>query len=259
MKLSCALVACNDNPKYLNFWPIVRQSWWDIVGIPAVMVYIGETKPEEYKDDPSILCFKPIEGWSTVTQAQVIRLLYPALLQCDGAVVISDMDMIPLQREFFVEGFEKFSDDQFVSLRGIDESQRQIYMCYCGATPKTWSDLFQIQSEQDILTRMEEWQTQMPIQVSKHAEAGWCFDQQKLYEHVYGWLIQDSKRIGLLPWTESFSRLDRANPQDWYRGNPFLATRIEMKDFIDFHMPPLEYFQSEIFEAYLYAKKCYTL
>jgi hypothetical protein len=259
MKLSCALVACNDNPKYLDFWPIVRQSWWDIVGIPAVMIYIGETKPDAYKDDPSVICFKPIEGWSTVTQAQVIRLLYPALLQCDGAIVISDMDMIPLQREYFTEGFAKFREVQFVSLRGIDEQERQIYMCYCGATPSTWSDLFNIKSIQDIKTRMIEWKQQMPLQVHKHAEPGWCFDQQKVYEHVQGWLLQSPDRVGLLPWTITIPRLDRGNPQDWYTGNPFLAHRISEHEFVDFHMPPLEFFSNEIYTVFHYAKESYTL
>ena len=258
MKLSCALVACNENPRYLEFWPLVRQAWWEIVGIPAVMIYIGETKPEEYKDDPSVICFKPIEGWSTVTQSQVIRLLYPALLQCDGAVVLSDMDMIPLQREFFVEGLEQFQPNQFVSLRGIDEHEQQIYICYCAATPQTWSDLFQVKTIEDIRTRMTEWQQQMNIQVTKHGEPGWCFDQQKLYEHVMGWNIQCPTRVGLLPWTSSFARLDRASPQDWYPGNPLLATRIQTKEFIDFHMPPIEYFSNVIADVFQLAKYVYT-
>ena len=258
MKLSCALVACNDNPKYLDFWPIVRQSWWEIVGIPAVMIYIGDTKPEAYKDDPSVICFTPIEGWSTVTQAQVIRLLYPALLQCEGVVVISDMDMIPLQREYFMDGFAKFHKDQFVSLRGMDEQERQIYMCYCGATPKVWSEMFQIKTLEDITTRMNEWKQQMPYQVQKHAEPGWCFDQQKLYEHVQGWLIQSPDRIGLIPWTATIPRLDRGAPQDWYAENPFLEHRLSEKEFVDFHMPPLIPFTNEILTVFHIAKKCYT-
>ena len=259
MKLSCALVACNDNPKYLDFWPIVRQSWWDIGGIPAVMIYIGETKPEAYKDDPSVICFKPIEGWSTVTQAQVIRLLYPSLLQCEGAVVISDMDMIPLQREYFVEGFAKFREDQFVSLRGIDEKDKQIYMCYCGATPKVWSEMFNIKSLEDIYTRMNEWSQQMPLQVVNHGGVGWCFDQQKLYEHVQGWLIQSPDQIGLIPWTQSIPRLDRTRPDEWREGNTFVIHMISQKQLVDFHMPPYEYFSKEIYEKYEYAKMNYTL
>ena len=258
MKLSCALVACNDNPKYLDFWPIVRQAWWDIVGIPAVMIYIGETKPEAYKDDPSVLCFKPMDGWSTVTQAQVIRLLYPALLQCEGAVVMSDMDMIPLQREYFVEGFEKFREDQFVSLRGIDEQEKQIYICYCGATPKVWSEMFSTKSLEDIYTRMGEWSQQMPLQVMQRAQPGWCFDQQKLYEHVKGWLYQSPGRVGLIPWTAEIPRLDRSRPDDWRIDNQLILHMISHNAFVDFHMPPHEFFSKEIYEKYEHAKLNYT-
>ena len=45
MKLSCALVACNENPHYLAFWPVVKRAWWEIVGIPCIMVYIGDELP----------------------------------------------------------------------------------------------------------------------------------------------------------------------------------------------------------------------
>ena len=106
MKVSCVLVACNDNPKYLQFWPIVKKAWWDLVGLPCIMVYVGSTLPEELKNDPAVLHWKPSPSWPTATQAQVIRLLYPALLKCDGAVLLSDMDMIPMQRDFFIKGFE---------------------------------------------------------------------------------------------------------------------------------------------------------
>ena len=217
MKLSCALVACNDNPHYLDFWPVVKKAWWDIVGIPCIMVYVADTIPGHLKTDPAVIHFQPIQGWPTATQAQVIRLLYPALLKGEGAVILSDMDMIPMQQDFFHKGFEPFHPNQFVSLRGIDEHEKQIYMCYVGATPQTWQDLFGIQSIQDIL-----------------------------YAAVKHWQQTNPERIGLLPWSPTIPRLDRGNPTEWIQRSQVLEANIEQSLYVDFHMPPYKPFQLQI-------------
>jgi hypothetical protein len=245
MKLSCALVACNDNPHYLAFWPIVKKAWWDIVGIPCVMIYVAETIPDSLKADPAVIHFQPIQGWPTATQAQVIRLLYPALLKTDGAVMLSDMDMIPMQSKFFHEGFASFQPDQFVSLRGIDEQERQIYMCYVGATPKTWSELFGIETVKDIRTTLESWAQRNPAD-GNHGGTGWCTDQQILYVAIKGWEQEYPSRIGLLPWTLRIPRLDRGNPEEWLHNSQNLHNNIRAKLYIDFHMPPYKAFKNHI-------------
>jgi hypothetical protein len=245
MKLSCALVACNDNPHYLAFWPAVKKAWWDVVKIPCIMVYVAETIPKELEEDSAVIHFKPIEGWPTATQAQVIRLLYPALLKADGAIVLSDMDMIPMQHDFFHNGFAQFHTNQFVSLRGIDEQERQIYMCYVGATPQTWSELFGIETVKDVRTTLENWAHRNPAD-GNHGGTGWCTDQQILYVAIKGWEQECPNRIGLLPWTQTIPRLDRGNPNEWLQYSQALGENIQTFTYIDFHMPPYYQFKQQI-------------
>jgi len=236
MKLDCIVVACNENPKYLQFWPIVKKAWNQICGIPCFMIYVGNELPLDLQNDPFVFLFPPIQEWPTATQAQVIRLLYPSLLPFEGAVMISDMDMIPLQKDFFVNGFSSFSSHQFVSLRGIDEYHQQIYMCYVGATPSVWKQLFCITNEQDIRNTMRQWATTFPSN-GLHGSLGWCTDQIVLYHKIKEWQQQHPERVGLLPLTPYFPRLDRANPLEWYEWNQTLETNLENKLYIDFHMP----------------------
>jgi hypothetical protein len=224
---------------------MVKKAWWDVVGIPCVMVYVAETIPEDLKADPAVVHFRPIRGWPTATQAQVIRLLYPALLKGDGAILLSDMDMIPMQADFFHTGFELFQTNQFVSLRGMDEQERQIYMCYVGATPKTWQDLFGIQTVMDVQTTLESWSQRNPAD-GNHGGAGWCTDQQILYKAVQDWQHSRPERVGLLPWTPTIPRLDRGNPREWIQHSEELETRIREKRYIDFHMPPYAQFRYRI-------------
>jgi hypothetical protein len=255
MKLSCALVACNDNPHYLDFWPIVKKAWWDIVGIPCIMIYVAETIPDSLKADPAVIHFQPIQGWPTATQAQVIRLLYPALLKTDGAVMLSDMDMIPMQAKFFHDGFASFQPDQFVSLRGIDDAQRQIYICYVGATPQTWRDLFGIRTLEDIKILMSQWAKHNPAD-GHYDGIGWCLDQQILYLVIKTWQEQNPYRIGLLPWTSRIPRLDRGNPEEWLHYSQTLHNNIQANLYIDFHMPPYKNFKQQIDQIQSVASLC---
>jgi hypothetical protein len=248
MKLSCVLVACNENTKYLDFWTVVKKAWWDICQLPCVMVYIGKVLPDHLKRDPAVKHIEPVNGWPTATQAQAVRLLYPALLKCEGAVMLSDMDMIPMQNEFFREGFSHFQPNQFVSLRGIDEGEKQIYMCYVGATPKTWSDMFGVKQEEDVTRILGIWSKEFPAD-GQHGGKGWCTDQMILYDKVKGWQRDFPDRVGLIPWTQEISRLDRGNPQEWYAWNGTLEAKILAKEYVDFHMPPYSHFSKQIDEV----------
>lgn len=236
MKLASVLLACNENTKYLDFWPSVRESWRRIVGIPCMMVYVGEQLPAHLYGDAGVIFFRALPGWPTATQAQCVRLLYPALLECDGAVMISDMDMMPLQRRFFCDGFARFEPDQFVSLRGIDIGLGQVYACYVGATPNTWGDLFEIRTSDDVVCRMEDWASRYPAD-GCHGGHGWWTDQQELFRRVREWQATQPKRVAPVPWREHISRLDRCNPEEYRTWDDQLEARLKAEYYVDFHMP----------------------
>lgn len=241
MRLDCVLVACNENKKYLDFWPVVKKAWWDIAKLPCIMVYVGETLPVHLANDPAVKHFKPIQGWPTATQAQCIRLLYPALLKCEGAVMLSDMDMVPMQRDWFVKGFEPFDESQFVSLRGIDEREKQIYICYVGATPKVWREVFQIHSEDYVRDQLKAWAQKYPAD-GQHGGKGWCSDQIELFNRIKRLQHSSPERVGLVPWTQEIPRLDRGRPSDFQIWQEEIQRKIMTEPYVDFHMPPWDPF-----------------
>jgi len=143
MRLSCALVACNDNPKYLDFWPVVKQAWWDVVGIPCIMIYVADTIPETLKTDPAVRHFKPIEGLSTLIQAQEISYLYPCLLKGDGNIIVTDI---------YTQPVEKCEAGIKSTHQGIP-----VVLTYDGGfSPLSLSNLFRIKTLEDIYGRLHE-------------------------------------------------------------------------------------------------------
>jgi hypothetical protein len=255
MHLSAALVACNDNENYLQFWPLVKRAWKEVVGISCIMIYVAEEIPKVLADDNAVIHFKPAKGWPTATQAQVIRLFYPALLNYDGALIISDMDIIPMRREYFVEGFSNAKPHQFVSLRGIDEKIQQIYMCYVGGTPSTFARIFNIHSLNDVYYELEGWAEHNKATGEK-AGPGWCIDQSLLYNYVKE---QHQSDLHLGECSNDYARLDRAYILDALHDPHKLIDNIKNKAFNDFHLPYDPNFASLIADIYTYIPKCNTL
>src|SRR5439155_14694275 len=64
MRLTHALVASDLNPRYLEFWPLVRRAWAEVAGIEAILVLIAEPAdvPEAVRDDPPVLPLPPLPG-----------------------------------------------------------------------------------------------------------------------------------------------------------------------------------------------------
>ena len=243
MKIASVLVACNDNPTFLEYWPIVKEAWLSIANLPCTLVFVGDSLPEALQNDSSVKFFKAIPGWSTATQAKCIRLLYPALFNNDssGAILISDMDVIPLQRDFYSREFVKFNVNNFVMFRGTDKRERTVPTCYYAAVPSIWGDIFNIKKEEDLLTRLTEWS-----QKSKNG-CNWLEQEQlELYTIISLFDNVIPERVELIRWSRNFSRLDRVNHDMWYLWNNELEQNLRNKSYIDFRMPSFKEFGKHI-------------
>ena len=242
LRVDTVLVACNENPLYLDFWPLVKLAWSQIVGIRAVLIYVGAELPPHLQEDSDVIFFKAIPSWPTATQAQCIRLLYPALLS-GSAITINDMDMIPMQREFYVEQFEQYSANQLVGLRGIDEYWRQIYMNGIAASPATWGELFSIRSIEDVRARLREW-SELHVADGHHGGVGWSTDQVLFYQHVKEWGATRPERLAFKPWVDpssvaaAYTRLDRIRPAEYDTVDARRHVYTTYGRYVDFHMPP---------------------
>ena len=43
MKIDTVILSSNDNPDYIQFWPIVSEAW-TLMGIEPILIYTGEQK-----------------------------------------------------------------------------------------------------------------------------------------------------------------------------------------------------------------------
>lgn len=234
MKLDCILTAVDDNPLYLDFIPIFIKTWNKLYpDVDVKIILIAIKIPDiysNYKDN--IILFEPIENILTSFTSQYIRLLYPCILNYKNGIMITDMDMLPMNRTYYTEHIKEYENNKFIYLRDkICFEYNEIAMCYNVATPNTWKDIFEINSIEDIKNKLIEVYTNNDIR-SGQGNIGWGTDQQDLYKKVMSWNNKTHNFIAINESITKFNRLDR-NTFDINNNN--LKKDISNELYTDYH------------------------
>ncbi len=227
MKIDRAILACDSNPNYTQFWPVVARAWADRIGVNPTLYYIGHNCRLD-KCGGEIVEIDPIPNIRTSFQAQCIRLLVPALYQ-DDVSIISDMDMIPISRAYFQDSIKDVDSDKFVIYRSYHESpvdhesdhdlvRSEIPICYTAGLGKTWGEIFNTTDLSEIRRRLCIW----------YEDESWFSDQRMLYQCVTNWPEHERRCRFLSDAVTMFQRLDRSTA---------LKNVDDLDSFTDFHLP----------------------
>lgn len=212
MKLDCILTAVNDNPMYTQFIPVFIKAWKKLVPEAAIIIlFIGDFIPEEFAEYKEyIRLIEPIDDIDTAFMSQYIRILYPAILPYKGGVLITDMDILPMSRAYYVDTIRDIPDDRFVYYRDVlMNDYGQIAICYNVASPLVWKDIMRVGSHTEVLTELQ--RIGKLIKYNQKTLEGWTTDQVQLYGKVINWHKKTKRFVFLSDITTGFSRLDRGN------------------------------------------------
>jgi hypothetical protein len=132
MRIDYAIMGSNTNPMYLDFWPIISKTWKEVFNITPVLGLICDEDSDFVKDEYGLVKkFKAIEGIDTGLQSQIIRLYLTKELT--GNIVISDIDMVPLSKQYFIDQVVDF-DSSKIYVMSSDNAEcnnnKEIPMCY---------------------------------------------------------------------------------------------------------------------------------
>lgn len=219
-KIDRVILGCDANPMYLEFWPVVAKTWKELVGVEPTLALIASK--EIYIDESlgQVIRFEPIFNIPTSFQAQVIRLLLPALFP-NEICILSDMDMIPCQRNYFFSSVENIPSDCFVVYKDgafNSDEYKEYPICYNAALGSTFKEIFKIDSIADITETMKKW---------FNLGLGWTSDQQILYAALNNWDKKNNRLVKL--GHDVYPRIDRAR---WTYSEDALKNHY----YIDSHM-----------------------
>jgi hypothetical protein len=228
MKIGTVVTATDLNPMYSDFIPNFVKAWKAVLPEADVhIVLIADEIPESLKPwSTHLILSKPIDGMKTAFQAQCIRLLYPRQVARDEGVLITDMDMLPGNRRYYVEGAARGDRDSFVVYRDVC-FPGEIAMCYNVAHPKTWTSMFGSEETDVILQR---WYTGTGYD-GNHGGVGWGTDQVMFKRIFDQWT---GHKVVLNDGLTQFTRLDRIHPWNFVNRTQLRKTLL-IGHFCDYH------------------------
>lgn len=233
MKLDCVITSCNDNPMYMNFIPLFIQTWKKLYNdVDIKIIFISTSLPtflQPYSD--YIVMFEPL-NISTAFTSQYIRLLYPCITHYENGVMITDIDMLPMNNKYYSDNIKLYDNSKFIYLRNVLLESKQIAMCYNVATPCTWRSIFNINNIDDIKSQLIE-RFNSIIFSEGAGNNGWFTDQIDLYDKVYAWNKNTNNLIILNDRNTGYNRLDRIHIR--LPLTPNIINNIKNHVYSDYH------------------------
>ena len=242
MKLDCVVTACNTNLLYMDCIPYFIKIWNKLYPLVDIkIIFINDKIPDSLqKYKKNLILYKPPENISTAFISQYIRLLYPAILNYQNGVMITDIDNVPLNNKFFTDNIKSFQNDKWINLRDwmdIKGKNPQICMMWQIACPNIWKTVFKINSIKDITDRLIEKNKEITY-IDGHNNSGWCTDQIDLYKYVMSWNETSKNYIKLYDKYTKHNRLDREDLKKYLTKKNIkrLLFLINKGFFTDYHI-----------------------
>lgn len=230
LKINRVILSTDANPTYIEFWPVVAKVWKQLLGIQPTLALIADDSVHVDESLGDVIRLKPIEGVPTAQYAQLIRLLLPIYFE-DDVCIISDIDMIPLCKDYFVNSVTHIPQDCFVVYRdkAYQEHERRYPMCYNAALGKTFKEVFKINNPHEIPELIKKWYA---------LGLKWDTDELMLYWYLSQWPDFQERCIKL--GHETIKRVDRSF---WN----YDALKVRNLQYIDAHcLRPYSQYQQEI-------------
>jgi hypothetical protein len=238
LRLSHVLVASDLNPEYVDMWHLARRAWASVAHLEVVLVLVADRAdvPQALRGDGQVRVFEPITGLHTAFQAQCIRLLYPALLEETDGVLVADIDMLPMNAQYFHRPARGVHETHFVCYRDVLLGEHELPVCYNAALPRTWREIFEVETLADVRVRLSAWADGVMYDGTRGGP-GWATDQRILYRALteFG---QRTERVWILDdHYTGFRRLDRGELYKQGELTPRHHRLIERGAYSDFHAP----------------------
>ena len=154
-----------------------------------------------------------------------------------GGILVTDIDMIPMNNTYYSKNIESYDSDKFIYFRGnVMMNRNQIAICYNVAHYQTWKNIFElyfdrtIENENDILECLLTVYKKIDYN-GLHGGKGWSTDQLHLFEAIKKW--NNENFITLLDSQTGYKRLDRISN---FIVNNILDDDIRNGVYSDYHM-----------------------
>jgi hypothetical protein len=105
------VLSCDDNPKFIQFWPLVTAAWRRFFGDVEVWLTVVSSRKDffaNFKEAHAtpgcyVQVLKPVPDVPSANQAKMARYFTAASWNDSAVISTNDMDLLPLQRKYFCD------------------------------------------------------------------------------------------------------------------------------------------------------------
>ena len=247
MKIDKVIFTCDDNPAYAGFWASISKHFKNKIGLNSHLFVIceDENRISAYSQDNGQVTFiKKLPKIPTIIQALWGKFYFTST-EPETTWMIGDLDLYPLQRNWFTTNIEKYSEESYLHLNGhaygVDWHKNSSGLAgyYHVAKGKTFKEYLEMRSsfqddcEYIFESRKYELQNSAaPHDWAKSASSYWkYFCCEEKYSAEILSKIKD--KIITIPWPNndmSKYRICRSNMN-------YDSNNISKEFYIDFHAP----------------------
>lgn len=238
MSLDYVLIGSDTNPYYLDFWPTISKVWSQVFKVKPVLGLICDEDSEIYEDQYGLVKkFKRTEGVDLGLQSQIVRFYLANYV--NGNCLISDIDMLPLSKEYF-EGTCSRLDTKNIVIHSSDNPEclrKNMYpMCYVAASSEVFKSVFDLHLSWDEFSNL-----------LNNRNETWFTDQKYLFEKVNqyneinqnviflkrGWNGPANRRIDRVNWIYNPERVNSGFYIDSHLLRPFTQYQNEINNLVN--------------------------
>lgn len=242
MKIHKVIMSSDDNPVYLDFWEIVSGIWKEIFEIQPVLLYFGNKNPSTKYGE--VILF-PKDNYSVPLKTLWSRYWFPQN-EPETIFMISDIDMIPLSKYYFIDQLMEIDDDKYVHLVG---NHRPLPSCYHIAKGKNFSKVLNLpQKFEDTLDMIIKTNIggAYNIPFSENIENQWGSDEIYATNKIEFEMSRQTDKFIMIDRNLNKNRLDRMNWEysevdilnhkfyDCHSIRPYLKFKNEIDNLISF-------------------------
>lgn len=221
LKIDRVILSTNNSHDYIQFWPLIAKVWKEKMGIQPTLALIGDDDVQVDTSLGDVVRFKPIPGVPTWFYAQIVRLLFPAYYPND-ICMISDIDMLPLNRNYFEQSMEFITDPAALVIFRDKSAPDRYPMCYIVGRGATFQELFNLENLDQIPNRVAEW---------FKLGLDWYTDETVLYRAITNWSKYHT-HVAKLGYGDE-QETDRICRSKWQ----YDLDRLRSGGYVDAHLP----------------------
>ena len=175
MKVDYVALSSTCDPYYLDFWPLVSKVWKLRFNYTPVLFLIHNDKSVKVSEEfGKVIYFDPLpeSEYPLHIQAQCSRYWLP-YTDLNSNWLTSDIDMIPISKQYFIDSLKPISDDKIVSMnaRAVDLSP----CCYIAARGESFKELLNLTDSYEDYLKQIDYKS-----ITYHHK---LYDNSPLYQH----------------------------------------------------------------------------